>query len=201
MLLLNNIDLWMHFVYRVPYLPSEDVDENEDSESGGTTTSSSSSFDEYDGSSTAGGHYYETSSSSGYSYSSASSSSSMWSSTSPAPPSIADFNSQDTPLEFADILPTNRRSYDKMEPPKKDGSFNCLFRTVPYSTMVAPPPPPIHFVYIGWCNNNNNNNNNVQYDLWLHLALTSSFGSQQPSSSALLFWGGRGMKCTNLIVI
>ncbi len=28
---------------------------------------------------------------------------------------------RDIPLEFADILPTNRRSYDKMEPPKKDG--------------------------------------------------------------------------------
>ena len=112
---------------RVPYLP-EDVEEDEQDESEGTTathwtaateSTTSSSFDDYDGigGASSTGHYYET-------ISSSSSSSAYYTSTSPAPPpSIADFNSQDTPLEFADILPANRRSYDKMEPPKKDGSF------------------------------------------------------------------------------
>lgn len=32
----------------------------------------------------------------------------------------------DIPLEFSDILPANRRSYDKMEPPKKDGIIGLL---------------------------------------------------------------------------
>ena len=36
------------------------------------------------------------------------------------------------PLQLSDILPEDRRSYDKMEPPKKEGkrvgSVSCLFR-------------------------------------------------------------------------
>jgi hypothetical protein len=124
---LCNSLILLTYLSRVPYLPEDVEEDDQDEPDEGTNTrpthwtaatESTSSFDDYDGSiggASSTGHYYETISSS--------SSSAYYTSTSPAPPSIADFNSQDTPLEFADILPANRRSYDKMEPPKKDGSF------------------------------------------------------------------------------
>ena len=32
----------------------------------------------------------------------------------------------DMPLQLSDILPADRRSYDKMEPPKREGKFTLL---------------------------------------------------------------------------
>lgn len=32
----------------------------------------------------------------------------------------------DMPLQLSDILPTDRRSYDKMEPPKREGTYSQL---------------------------------------------------------------------------
>ena len=33
----------------------------------------------------------------------------------------------EVPLEFSDILPENPKSYDKMEPPKQQGSYHFRF--------------------------------------------------------------------------
>lgn len=37
------------------------------------------------------------------------------------PPGGAHHQQTDIPLQLSDILPADRRSYDKMEPPKRDG--------------------------------------------------------------------------------